>query len=486
MTRITNNNGVANRSDTPGDNVFSLSQAPPGVKRKVILLIDPDETTSRAVQLQLKTEFQVLSVPDADRAMQLIRSECVDIVILARCLPHLDCLDVLRKIKQETPSLPVIILALSPSEDLVIAAFRAGAQDFLKKPLVPEELVQSIRRIQPDVIGGGLAGKRAHSIRNGYKAGWSTRFGETLTGFSRRFLRKDDRLLTESASPSGRETIPVSTEEVETDAKPDSSPTMVQSGPTALRFNFFGSFHIPIENWVIDYWPGKKGKAILAYLAYNHKRRIYRDVLMDIFWPDSSPDSARNCLNVCVHGIRQLFQEFVPDQQFVLFKNDCYFFNPDLEITMDVEEFLLRWRLGQSTEREKGIEAALGEYELAAALYKGDFMQDDIYEEWTTLDRENLKEIYLVVLDRLSKYYSLDGKPMTAVNLCKTILAKDNCREDIHRRLMKCYCRLGYRDRALRQFYKCSEALEKELEVEPTKATLELFAKIKQDLPEKN
>lgn len=146
----------------------------------------------------------------------------------------------------------------------------------------------------------------------------------------------------------------------------------------------------------------------------------------------------------------------------------------------------LRAESGAAAGQKISIEAALGEYELAAALYKDDFMQEDLYDEWTTLDRENLKEIYLVILDRLCKYYSFDGKPITAVNLCKTILDKDNCREDIHRLLMKCYSRLGYRDRALRQFYKCVEVLKKELEVEPTTATLELFEEIKRGLPEKS
>ena len=158
MKGFTTNDGTPSPGTTPGRNVMSGSQTQPGMKRRIILLVDPDESTSRVVQSKLKTQFQVLSVPQGNRALELLKRQCVDIVILARCLPQLDCLDVLRKIRQAVPSLPVIIVALSPSEDLVIAAFRAGAQDFLKKPLVPEELVKSIRRIEQDVIGGQLTG----------------------------------------------------------------------------------------------------------------------------------------------------------------------------------------------------------------------------------------------------------------------------------------------------------------------------------------
>jgi DNA-binding SARP family transcriptional activator len=154
--------------------------------------------------------------------------------------------------------------------------------------------------------------------------------------------------------------------------------------------------------------------------------------------------------------------------------------NPEIGIWIDVEEFLKYWKNAQSTEREIGIQAAVGEYELAAALYKGDFMEEDLYESWPCSERENFKEIYLSILDRLSEYYFLDGIPSTAASLCETILEKDNCREDIHRRLMRCYYSLEQRDKAAKQYRKCVEALKTELEVEPTRATIELYAQIKQ------
>jgi DNA-binding SARP family transcriptional activator len=236
-----------------------------------------------------------------------------------------------------------------------------------------------------------------------------------------------------------------------------------------------------LNDQLIEIWSSRKGKAVFAYLAVNHKRRINRDILMDIFWPNSSPESARNSLNVALHSARRLFYAIDPLHEYILFKDECYFINPDIEMWLDMEEFLHFWRTAQSTEREKGITVALSEYELAAALYKGDFMEEFLYESWSAHDRENLKEIYLVILDRISKHYSLNGKPATAINLCETILEKDNCREDIYRRLMRCYYRSGQRDKALKQFRRCAEVLKAELEVEPTHTTIKLYEQIKQD-----
>jgi DNA-binding SARP family transcriptional activator len=48
---------------------------------------------------------------------------------------------------------------------------------------------------------------------------------------------------------------------------------------------------------------------------------------------------------------------------------------------------------------------------------------------------------------------------------------------------MLCYHRVGNRDQALRQFQKCSTILKRELEAKPSSKTLELYKKIKADIP---
>ena len=237
-----------------------------------------------------------------------------------------------------------------------------------------------------------------------------------------------------------------------------------------------------VNGQAIEHWNNRKGRALFTYLAVNHKHRIYRDMLMETFWPNSDPNSARNSLNVALHSIRRTLQKVYPNYEYILFKGECYFFNPDLELWVDSEDFLQHWKIAQSIEREQGLEAALSAYERAAVAYKGDFLEEDRYESWPSAERENFKEICLFILDKLSKYYSLDGKPSTALSLCETILAHDNCREDIHRRVMRCYYRLGHRDRALKQFQKCVDVLKGELEVEPTHTTVELYHQIKQDI----
>jgi DNA-binding SARP family transcriptional activator len=125
---------------------------------------------------------------------------------------------------------------------------------------------------------------------------------------------------------------------------------------------------------------------------------------------------------------------------------------------------------------------AAAEYELAAATYQGDFLADDPYEEWPALTRERLRLDFLDILDRLSRRLE-QGRPATSAALCRRIIERDACREDAHRRLMRCYARQGQPQLALRQYRACAAALRAELDVDPAPATTRLREAIRHREP---
>jgi DNA-binding SARP family transcriptional activator len=236
-----------------------------------------------------------------------------------------------------------------------------------------------------------------------------------------------------------------------------------------------------IKDRIIEEWPSKKGKSIFAYLCYHSNKPIYRDVLIDVFWPKSTPDSARNNLNVVIHGLRKRFQQLDPAREYIVFKDECYSINPEITIWSDVWELQVLWQKAQSIERRKGLNAATEFYEQIAAIYGGDFLSDEPYEDWSTLERENLREIFMVSLEIISENRFQIGNYSEAISICNAILEKDNCREEIYRRLMCCYQQVGRRDKALKAYRKCVQALRVELDVAPSAATIELYKKIKAD-----
>ncbi len=253
-----------------------------------------------------------------------------------------------------------------------------------------------------------------------------------------------------------------------------------EPGLPSLVVCCLGPFRVYQNDQPVEEWPSSKGQAIFKYLVVHRDRPLAKEVLMELFWADAAPDAARNNLNVAIYGLRRALRRGQPEFSHVLFQNDAYLLNPELRIWVDVEEFSQHFRTGQHLEQAKELEQAVREYRAAAALYQGEFLEEDRYEDWILPRRQNLQDDYLTLLDHLSRHYLEQEVYDTCVLMGSKLLAIDSCREDAHRRLMRCYSRQGHYHLALRQYHLCVEALQRELEVEPDEATQVLYAQIRQ------
>jgi DNA-binding SARP family transcriptional activator len=280
----------------------------------------------------------------------------------------------------------------------------------------------------------------------------------------------------EALAVSAEVPIPSPTDQAET---PAALPVEKEHVPPSLAVYCLGPFRVHQDDKLITDWPSGKGKCIFKYMVANRGRPIPKDILMDLFWRDADPEAARNNLNVAIYGLRQAFRAVRADFSHVLFQDDCYLLNPDLAVWVDAEEFVRRYEAGQDLERRGKLTEAMREYEVAEGLYQGDFLEEDLYEDWLMLQREGLKDRYLVILDRLSKYYLEDRRYAICISICQKILAKDDCREDAHRQLMRCYSRQGQRHLALRQYHLCVEALAQVLDMSPMRETAALYHQIR-------
>jgi DNA-binding SARP family transcriptional activator len=224
--------------------------------------------------------------------------------------------------------------------------------------------------------------------------------------------------------------------------------------------------------------PSARSLSLLKYLLVHHKQKLPREVLMDTFWPDAEPETARNSLNVAIHNLRQSIRKLT-EVPLIVFESGTYGLAPNLQVWIDVEEFERAQKTGLLLEARHQLTAAIAEYECAVSLYQGDFLEENPYEEWTVLDRERLRTAYLEILDRLSQIYFSQERYSACRSACQLILNSDPCREDAHCLLMRCYSRQGQRHLALHQYQRCVRALREELDVEPTPETTQLYEAIR-------
>jgi len=280
---------------------------------------------------------------------------------------------------------------------------------------------------------------------------------------------------------SGHRTQGTGEREIEVKEKLPGSQFESQMPAPQITAYLLGSFRVAVDYKPVKNWSGSRGQGLLKYFLINKSHKVSRDVLMDVFWPEAGPEAARNNLNVALHALRRVFRT-VTSIPVVLYDNEkkTYQLNPDFQVWLDVDEFNRHLQAARQLELKGQHTQAVREYEVAASLYQGDFLAENMYEEWTTLDRERLRIAYLDLLDRLSQVLFSQAQYTACVTLCQQILERDNCREDAYRRLMRCHSRLGQPHLALRQYQACVETLRIELDVSPEQATLQLYQRIRQ------
>lgn len=457
-----------------------------------ILVVDPDERSYKTFESALGSKNNVWFVPNGNTAIKLPHSQNVDLIFVSHVLNGTDGNILLESFKKRFPSIPVVVLAENPTADEVLSTFRCGARELIIKPLDEEELIAITKKMF------GFVSKKRPKRRWFFQVKTDAQKNNSGKNSSRHLKKvfqkpkqPESPAIDEPAEFQMQERIPLgddSSNSLAVDTlihaeQPDNGSYTIAPVETTnplIEAFFFGPFRVFVNNQSIENWPSKKGRSIFAYLIFHHKKKIFRDVLMDLFWQKSDPDSARNCLNVTIHGLRRVLQDIDPKNEYILFKDECYYFNPEVENRLDVDSFRSIWRKAQSIEREQNLSAAVYEYEQAAAIYKGDFLENDLYYEWSSLDKENLKEVYLVILDKIIENHMHHNNHRKVIGVSEKILEKDNCREDIYRRLMVCYYRIGQRNKALKLFRKCVKVLREELEVRPAAATIELYRKIKE------
>jgi DNA-binding SARP family transcriptional activator len=260
--------------------------------------------------------------------------------------------------------------------------------------------------------------------------------------------------------------------------QPAPSRQRLQPAAPELAVHLLGSLHAAVDDVAVEDWPSARCRSLFGYLLTHREPWPQREVLMEVFWPGSAPEASRNSLNVAIHALRRTLRAMT-DVPVIVYADGTYRISRELRLWLDVDEFGRCVDSGRRLEDAGEIGQATRDYEFAGGLYRGDFLADDPYEDWAALTRERLRLAYLDALGRLSNLYFNAGHYTACASLCQRIIERDPCREDAHRRLMRCYSRQGQAHLALMQYRMCARALADELGVETDPATAELHEHIR-------
>ena len=161
------------------EQVPSLRRADGGAVR--VLVVDDESTLSDLLSMALRYEgWDVRTAADGLSAVRAAREFRPDAVVLDVMLPDFDGLEVLRRLRGESPDVPVLFLTAKDAVEDRVAGLTAGGDDYVTKPFSLEELVARLRGLMRRsgmaaaarqgselVVGDLVLDEDSHEVRRG-------------------------------------------------------------------------------------------------------------------------------------------------------------------------------------------------------------------------------------------------------------------------------------------------------------------------------
>jgi DNA-binding response OmpR family regulator len=115
----------------------------------MILIIEDNRYTQHLLKKQLRSRgFESIAKDDGHSGLAWLQENKVDLVILDVMLPDADGIEICRQIRSDHPKLPIVVLsALGNDSDARSRGIAAGANDFVAKPYLIDDLIPVLRAL---------------------------------------------------------------------------------------------------------------------------------------------------------------------------------------------------------------------------------------------------------------------------------------------------------------------------------------------------
>ena len=249
-----------------------------------------------------------------------------------------------------------------------------------------------------------------------------------------------------------------------------------------LAVQTLGSFRVwrGSSEITAEAWRRKKARQLFQLLLTMRSGKVERDQIVDVLWPELGPEEAQRDFKIAMsalYGVLEPGRQRNTPPAYISRDGTLYGLRPEADLALDAQRFEDRVAAGDRLYEEER-EAALEEYGQALALYKGEYLQEYPYEEWSSEERERLLTLYLRTAERVAQALLDQEAWQESIEVNRLILARDDCWENAYRMMMIAYDRLGNQAQVQRTYQRCLERLRVELDVEPAGATVALYESI--------
>jgi len=239
-----------------------------------------------------------------------------------------------------------------------------------------------------------------------------------------------------------------------------------------LRIHLFGAFNLVYGDEIIASLHAARLQSLVTYLLLNRGVMPPRQQIAFLFWPETSDAQAQTNLRQLLHTLRR---RLPTTGDYLLLNERSVGWRADADYTLDVAEFeqaLLAAAQGDGLVKLNALERAV-------TIYSGDLVPG-CYDEWIIPVRERLRQAFVTALEELVLLYEAHRNYAAAIAHAQRLLDYEPIHEATYRHLMRLFALTGDRTAALRVYHTCVSALERELDVTPSAATREAYARLLQ------
>ena len=244
-----------------------------------------------------------------------------------------------------------------------------------------------------------------------------------------------------------------------------------------IRIQTLGQFNVWRNGEKVNskQWGRDKTVQLLQYFISNRQRHaLHKEKIMDHLWDEGDDRDFK----VALHGVNKVLEpNRLPrtEPKYLVRQGLSYQLDID-RVWVDVEaleKFVVIGNEFYGSDNKIAKQA----YKKAIDLYKGIYLPNRIYEDWSSEEREKIQVLILGAYITLAEII-LKENPIESIRLAQNALAIDPTWEDAYRIQMHAYLAKGNRPQAIKAYQKCVDILDEEYGIDPLPETKQLLKEI--------
>lgn len=235
----------------------------------------------------------------------------------------------------------------------------------------------------------------------------------------------------------------------------------------SLKIHLLGQFKLQANDLPIEL-PSRPAQSLLAYLAFNAGVTHRQEKLAGLLWPEATDTNARSYLRQALWRIRKTLESgSLSWEDFLQISDINVTFDDQSDHWLDTDLLL------ESTEAQ-----SVPEITATIRLYRGELLPG-FYDEWIVFERERLQAAYHQKMNLLLDSLIQAGHWGAAIEWSEQWILLGHSPEPAYRALMIAYAGLGNQGMISATFHRCVEALNRELDLDPSPETQRLYEQIR-------